>query len=375
MKKSMAMAAAAILALSLAGCSGQGSEPEETSAASVETAAEPADTEAAGTEAADEASEESGQAEAEEDAKEEAGSASGSESGETYEIGICQLVQHPALDSATEGFQAALTELLGDRVDFDLQNAAGDSATCASIINQFVSSGDSLILANGTAALQAAAAGTNEIPILGTSITDYATALDIDGWTGTTGTNISGTSDLAPLDEQAQLLNELFPEAKNVGLLYCSAEANSAYQVNTIRGYLEELGYTCTDYTFADSNDLASVVTNAASSCDVIYIPTDNTAASSAGIINNICLPAGIPIIAGEEGICGGCGVATLSIDYYDIGYAAGEMAYQILEEGADVSSMEIAYAPEVTKKYNADICSELGIEVPEGYEAIAAAE
>ena len=177
------------------------------------------------------------------------------------------------------------------------------------------------------------------------------------------------------IDEQAQLLNELFPEAKNVGLLYCSAEANSAYQVNTIRGYLEELGYTCTDYTFADSNDLASVVTNAASSCDVIYIPTDNTAASSTGIINNICLPAGIPIITGEEGICGGCGVATLSIDYYDIGYAAGEMAYQILEEGADVSSMEIAYAPEVTKKYNADICSELGIEVPEGYEAIAAAE
>ena len=160
-----------------------------------------------------------------------------------------------------------------------------------------------------------------------------------------------------------------------MGLLYCSAEANSAYQVNTIRGYLEELGYTCTDYTFADSNDLASVVTNAASSCDVIYIPTDNTAASSTGIINNICLPAGIPIITGEEGICGGCGVATLSIDYYDIGYAAGEMAYQILEEGADVSSMEIAYAPEVTKKYNADICSELGIEVPEGYEAIAAAE
>ena len=371
MKKSMAMAAAAILALSLAGCSGQGSEPEETSAASVETAAESADTEAAGTEAADEASEESGQAEAEEDAKEEAGSASGSESGETYEIGICQLVQHPALDSATEGFQAALTELLGDRVDFDLQNAAGDSATCASIINQFVSSGDSLILANGTAALQAAAAGTNEIPILGTSITDYATALDIDGWTGTTGTNISGTSDLAPLDEQAQLLNELFPEAKNVGLLYCSAEANSAYQVNTIRGYLEELGYTCTDYTFADSNDLASVVTNAASSCDVIYIPTDNTAASSTGIINNICLPAKVPVIAGEQGICSGCGVATLSISYYDIGYRAGEMAYEILAEGADITTMPIETAPEVTKMYNPTICEELGISVPDDYTAI----
>ena len=348
-KRLVSLVTACGLALSLAACGGAGSESAASSeAASSETTAS---SEAASSEEAS------------------AGAAH-------YTIGICQLVQHDALDAATQGFQDALNEALGEEnITWDLQNAQNDTATCATITNAFVASGVDLIMANGTAALQSAQAATSEIPILGTSITDYATALDIDGWTGTTGTNISGTSDLAPLDEQAQLLNELFPEAKNVGLLYCSAEANSAYQVNTIRGYLEELGYTCTDYTFADSNDLASVVTNAASSCDVIYIPTDNTAASSAGIINNICLPAGIPIIAGEEGICGGCGVATLSIDYYDIGYAAGEMAYQILEEGADVSSMEIAYAPEVTKKYNADICSELGIEVPEGYEAIAAAE
>ncbi len=361
MKKTMVLAAAAVLALSLAGCAGQESGTESSSAASGVTGDTQAEAAEEGTEAAFG------------NESETAGSGTGTGgAGETYQIGICQLVQHPALDAATEGFQAALTEKLGDRVEFELQNAAGDSATCASIINQFVSSGDSLILANGTAALQAAAAGTNEIPILGTSITDYATALDLENWNGTTGTNISGTSDLAPLDEQANMLNELFPDAENVGLLYCSSEANSAYQVETIRGYLEELGYTCTDYTFADANDLASVVTNATASCDVIYIPTDNTAASSTGIINNICLPAGVPIIAGEEGICGGCGVATLSIDYYDIGYEAGEMAYEILEEGADISSMEIAYAPVVTKKYNPTICEELGITVPEDYEPIA---
>ena len=350
MRKLAFFAAAALLAASLAGCS-SGNTQETTAAATT-----------ASTTAAEASSEE-------ETAAEETEAASAGDT--VYQIGICQLVQHPALDAATEGFQAALKEKLGDNVEFDLQNAAGDSATCASIINQFVSSNDSLILANGTAALQAAAAGTNEIPILGTSITDYATALDISDWSGSTGTNISGTSDLAPLDKQAEILNELFPEAKNVGLLYCSAEANSAYQVNTIRGYLEEMGYTCTDYTFADSNDLASVVTNAASACDVIYIPTDNAAPSSTGIINNICIPAGIPVIAGEEGICSGCGVATLSIDYYDIGYKAGEMAYEILAEGADVASMPIEYAPAVTKKYNAANCEALGIQVPEDYVAI----
>lgn len=358
MKKLSALAMALTLAVaSLAGC---GSQPEEDAAAAA----------ASGTEAVEqEAAEESA-------APAESGEAQDGEAvasdGTVYNIGICQLVQHVALDAATEGFQQALKDLLGEEnVNFDLQNASGDSATCATIVNQFVSADVDLILSNGTAALQAAAAGTSEIPILGTSITDYATALEIDDWTGTTGTNISGTSDLAPLEEQAALLNELFPDAQNVGLLYCSAEANSAYQVNTIQGYLEEYGYTCTPYTFADSNDLASVTTTASSECDVIYVPTDNTAASNTEIINNICLPAGVPVVAGEEGICGGCGVATLSIDYYDIGYAAGEMAYEILANGADITTMAVEYAPQVTKKYNAANCESLGIEVPEGYVAI----
>ena len=135
------------------------------------------------------------------------------------------------------------------------------------------------------------------------------------------------------------------------------------------------MGYTCQDYSFSDSNDLASIVTTAASSCDVIYVPTDNTAASNTEIINNVCLPAGVPIVAGEEGICEGCGVATLSIDYYELGYATGEMAVRILRDGEDISEMPIEYAPTFTKKYNADICQELGVEVPDDYVAIGAEE
>ncbi len=292
-----------------------------------------------------------------------------------YKIGIIQLIQHPALDSATQGFQDALTEKLGDAVEFDYQNAQGDTNTCATIVNGFVSGDVDLILANATAALQAAFNGTMDIPILGTSITDYGTALGIDGFTGVSGFNVSGTCDLAPLDEQAALLNALFPEAETVGLLYCTAEANSIYQIDVIEPILESYGYATVRYGFTDSNDIAAVTTNASSNCDVIYVPTDNTVANNTELINNICLPARVPVVAGEEGICSGCGVATLSIDYYDIGYAAGEMAYEILVNGADISTMPIQYAPEVTKKYNAAICEELGVTPPEDYVAIEISE
>lgn len=302
--------------------------------------------------------------------------ASATASGDSYKVGICQLMQHVALDAATQGFQDKLTELVeadGKTVEFDLQNASGDSATCTTIVNGFVSSGVDLIMGNGTAALQAAQSGTADIPILGTSITDYATALDMSDWTGTTGTNISGTTDLAPLDGQAEMLKELFPDAKNVGLLYCSAEPNSAYQINTIKPMLEEMGYTCTEYAFTDSNDVASITTNACASSDVIYIPTDNTAATCTETIRNVVVPAGVPVIAGEQGICSGCGVATLSIDYYELGEMTGQMAYDILVGGQNPGEMEIQPAPTFTKMYNESICQELGITVPDGYEAIAA--
>jgi putative ABC transport system substrate-binding protein len=289
----------------------------------------------------------------------------------TYTVGVCQLVQHPALDAATQGFQDALTEKAGESVTFDVQNASGDSNTCSTIVNGFVADNVDLIMANATPALQAAVAATGDIPILGTSVTDYATALDIDDWTGATGINVSGTSDLAPLDEQAAMLNELFPDAKVVGLLYCSAEPNSKYQVDVITGYLTELGYECVEYTFADSNDVASVAQSACDGSDVIYIPTDNTAASCTEAIRNVVEPAQKPVIAGEEGICKGCGVATLSISYYDLGYATGEMAYEVLVNGADVATMNVAFAPNVTKEYNAELCDLLGVTVPEDYAAI----
>ncbi len=289
----------------------------------------------------------------------------------SYRVGVCQLVQHVALDAATQGFQDALTAKLGDAVTFDVKNASGDSNTCSTIVNGFISDGVDLIMANATPALQAAVAATGDIPILGTSVTDYATALDIDEWNGATGMNVSGTSDLAPLEQQAEMLRELFPDAKKVGLLYCSAEPNSKYQADVITGYLEAMGYACTAYTFADSNDVASVAQNACDGSDVLYIPTDNTAASCTEAIRNVIEPAKMPVIAGEEGICAGCGVATLSISYYDLGYATGEMAYEVLANGADVATMAVRFAPNVTKEYNAELCELLGVKIPEGYVAI----
>lgn len=289
-----------------------------------------------------------------------------------YRIGICQLVQHEALDAATQGFKDQLIAEFGeDGVIFDEQNAQNDSPTCATIINGFVSGGVDLIMANATPALQAAAAGTNTIPILGTSVTEYGVALEIKDFNGTVGGNISGTSDLAPLDGQAEMIKELFPDAKNIGLVYCSAEANSQYQVDTIKSYLEEMGYNCEFYAFSDSNDLASVATRAAEKSDVIYVPTDNTVASNAGIIDNICQPAGVPVVAGEEGICAKCGVATLSISYYDLGVETGKMAAKILRGEANISEMPVSYVENVQKKYNKTICDNLGIKIPDDYTAI----
>ncbi len=286
-----------------------------------------------------------------------------------YQVGIIQLVTHDALDAATQGFMDGLIAELGEGVvEFDVQNAAGDSNTCSTMANAFVASEVDLIMANATPALQAARAATSDIPILGTSVTEYGVALDIEGFTGTVGENISGTSDLAPLDQQAAMIIELFPNAKTVGLLYCSAEANSQYQVDTVKAILEAQSVTAVLYPFSDSNDVAAVAQNACDNCDVIYVPTDNTVAANTGIVDNICRPAGIPVVAGEAGICKGCGVATLSISYYDLGVTTGKMAAKVLKGEADISTMPIAYAEAFTPQYNPEICAELGIEVPSNY-------
>lgn len=289
-----------------------------------------------------------------------------------YKIGIVQLVEHDALDAATEGFKQAIIDELGaDAVVFDFQNAQNDANTCSTIVNQFVSNKVDLIMANATPALQAAAAATADIPILGTSVTEYGVALELKNFNGTVGGNISGTSDLAPLDRQAAMITEWFPSAKTVGLLYCSKEANSKYQVDTVKAELEKKGLTATLYPFTDSNDLAQICTTAADNCNVIYVPTDNTAAENTGIIGNICSAKNIPVIAGEEGICKDCGVATLSISYYDLGYTTGKMAVKILKGEADISTMAIAYAETQTPKYNRAVCEALGITPLEGYTAI----
>ena len=351
MKKLNKLAAAAmtvIMAISLTACGGS------SSAASGETAT----AEAAGS-AAEAAATESAPA----------------ADGKTYTIGVCQLVQHPALDAATKGFEDALKAEFGDNVKFDEQNAAGDSATCSTIVNGFVSENVDLILANATPALQAAASATSDIPILGTSITEYGVALDIEGFDGTVGNNISGTSDLAPLDQQAAMFAELVPDAKKIGILYCSAEKNSDYQAAVVKEALEKAGDTVTVYTFADSNDVASVTQTACDENDALYIPTDNTAAACTEAIQNVALPAKTPIIAGEEGIVAGCGLAALSIDYYGLGQKTGEMAAKILKGESNVSEMPVEYYDNPVKKYNASNAEALGITIPDEYTAIESEE
>lgn len=295
-----------------------------------------------------------------------------SESNKVYTVGICQLMQHDALDAATKGFKDALIKEFGeDGVVFDEQNASGDSTACSTIVNSFVSKKVDLIMANATSALQAAYNATKDIPILGTSVTEYGVALDIKDFSGTVGANVSGTSDLAPLTEQADMLMEVFPEAKKVGLLYCSAEPNSDYQVKVVEEYLTGKGLSCERFSFSDSNDLAAVTNAACAASDVIYIPTDNTAAGATGTIHNIVSEKNVPVVAGEAGICKGCGVVTLSISYYDLGYKTGEMAVKILKGEAKIEEMPIEYAP-ATKKYNPTIAAEYeGIKIPDGYAAI----
>ncbi len=295
-----------------------------------------------------------------------------------YTIGICQLVPHVALDAATQGFIDTVKAELGEEnVTFFNENAGNDVSVCTTIITNLVNKKVDLIMANATPALTAAVNGTDTIPVLGTSITEYGTALGIENFNGLVGGNVSGTSDLAPLDQQAEMLMDLFPEAKTVAMLYSLGEANSKYQVKVIGDILKAAGITVIDKAFTDSNDVSTVAAAAASEADVIYIPTDNTAASCAQTIDGVI--GDTPVFCGEEGICGGCGVATLTISYYDLGVATGKMAVKILKGEADISEMEIEYAATFTKKYNAAKCAQLGINTADleakGYIAIEAAE
>ena len=291
----------------------------------------------------------------------------GDKGGKKLKVGVCQLVQHDALDQATQGFIDALKAELGDEVEIEVQNASGDTNVCNTIVNNFVNKGVNLIMANATPALQAAYSATNTIPILGTSITEYGVALDTTLTNGVVGGNVSGTSDLAPLDGQAEMILEFMPNVKTVGIVYCSAEANSAYQVAEMKKHLGAKGVTVKEFAFSDSNDIAAVVTAACSECEALYIPTDNTAASCAETIGNIVREKKIPVFTGEENPAKVCGVASLTISYYDLGVATGKMAAKILKGEADISTMKVEYAP-ATKKFNKEMCELMGLTVPAGY-------
>lgn len=288
-----------------------------------------------------------------------------------YKIGICQLEQHAALEEATQGFIDAVQSQLGQQVEMNVQNASGDSATCISIVNAFLAEDVDLILANSTQALQAASAATETTPILGVSVTDYPAALDMDSWDGKTYINVSGTSDLAPLDGQAELIRTMFPDAKAIGLLYCASEVNSQYQVRTIRGHLEAMGYSCTEYAFTDTNDVFMMTQNACQNSDVIFVPTDNTIAACTELILNVVELEQVPVIGGDKGICAGCGVATICINYYDLGYATGLMACDILTGKADIAQMPIAFSPVFHTVVNAAMCEALGVAIPEDCEVL----
>ena len=295
---------------------------------------------------------------------------SGSEEVKTIRVGVCQLVQHTALDAATQGFVDALTEEFGDQIIIDVQNASGDIQNCSTIVNNFVSSKVDLIMANATPALQAAVAATADIPILGTSVTAYPVALDCETPDNIVGGNVSGTSDLADLVEQAKLIPQWFPAAKTVGLMFCSAEANSVFQVQEVSKALTDLGLTPKEFSFTDSNDVIAVTEKACAECDVLYIPTDNVAASNAESIANVVIPAKVPVVTGEEGPCAVCGICTLSISYYDLGRTTGEMAAKILKGEADISTMPIGFTT-ATPKFNPILCEEFGITPQPGFEAI----
>ncbi len=354
-KLTAGLAVCGLAAALLAGCGASSSS--STTKASEQAAAQAAsETEAAASESA-------------------AASETAAADGKVYQIGICQLAPHAALDKATQGFEEALIELLGeDHVAFDYQNAQGDAQVCSTIANQFVADGKDLIMANATASLQACANATKDIPVVGTSVTSFASALDIElDENACTGINVTGTNDLTPLQMQAEQIKDIFPDVRQVGILFCSAEINSVYQAEHIKASLDELNVAYKDFSFSDSNDLQAVVTMACSECDVLYIPTDNTAAANTGVIDGVARPAGVPIITGEKDTCAGCGLASISIDFYKIGYRAGEMAYDILVNGADpaVMTVEDPDLNALSYVYNAEIASDLNITLDETYTAI----
>ncbi len=288
-----------------------------------------------------------------------------------YIIGICQFDDHISLNAATEGFKQALKDKLKDKVVFAEKNAHGDDDKCSEIVNGFTGQRVDLILANSTNALQAAASAIKDLPILGTSVTDYGVALGIKDFSGTSDRNISGTSDFIAPAEQAAVISEILPDAEKISIIYCSNEVNSVYQVEKIKPIFEANGVSVSLFPFKDNSDIEQACKSACQSgADAVYIPTDNHIASYAEKLGSLAKENKIPIFTADEGTMSECGVASLSISYYELGYKTGEMAYKIIMGDENISGLPVVYANNATKKYNPDMCEELGITIPDGYTA-----
>lgn len=344
MKKLLALSLTAVMVIGMAtGCGSTAAQGEGNEAVAEESVAA-----------------ESGAADAAEGAAAEDGAADG----QTYKIGVIQLVEHAALDAANEGFVAALNDA-GISYEIDQQNAQNDQSACQTIAEKLVNDGNDLILAIATPAAQAVAGATEEIPVLVTAVTDPADAGLVDS-NETPGKNVSGTSDLTPVKEQVELLTKLLPEAKTVGILYCSAESNSVFQAEMAEAACADAGLTSEVFTVSTSNEIQQVVESMVGKVDVIYTPTDNTIAAGMATVAMVANDNGIPTICGEEGMVDAGGLATYGIDYYQIGYMAGEQAVDILVNGADISTMPIGYlsADKCTLKTNQETADTLGVDL-----------
>lgn len=284
-----------------------------------------------------------------------------------FQIGIVQLAEHPALDEATRGFKDFLTEKLGDKVQFNVQNAQGEQTNCTTIVNQFVSSKVDLIMANATNAVKAAREATSDIPIIGTSVTDYVFS-GLVASNEAPGANVTGASDMNPVNVQVQLMKTLCPEVKTVGIVINSGEENSAIQAEEAKTAFEAEGFAVKIYSVADTNEIQTVVTAACNEVDAFYEPTDNLIAANVPTMSNITTAAGKPVICGEGGMCESGFLATYAISYYELGRAAGEQAFNILVNGADPATTPIFFfdVSQLTLVVNEQNAAELGITIPE---------
>lgn len=288
----------------------------------------------------------------------------------SYTIGVCQFADNEVLNASTEGFISYIKKHLDGTVKVNEKNANGDTSKCVDICNVFVKSEVDLIMANATPSLQGAYAATTELPIIGCSVTDYATALHIDDWKGYTELNITGTSDLPPIEQQASLFKELLPDAKTIGLLTNPENAVTSAQTETIKPLLKKLGYKTKEYTFTADDNLADAVKKACKECNAIYAPSDDIIAVNPSRINETASDKKIPVIVGSEGLLYGCGVAALSVDYHALGEKSAELAVKVLQGNADIGTIEIETVKS-KKLYDADRAEALGIEIPDGFEKI----